>query len=935
MEDARKNFDESLVEGYLEDFLDKSRLGRDIDFQRAKFLKRSPSDSNEISEAYERARMMLGISSEKHKTGIFRRESNDQNWYSPQLTTDVYWPKLRKKIESELGDAVNSVDEYSTAVINQLRPCTHDQNTKGLVLGYVQSGKTTNFMSVIAKAADCDFRLIIVLTGMTESLRVQTQTRVSEYLNIKEEGNSSWHPLTNSEDDFSGKIPIQLNDRGTRNIAVVKKNSIRLQKLNEQLEKLGDSLNSCAILVIDDEADQASIDVSVSSKSKDSTAAMKNKAERSAINAQINNLLEHDKTAYVAYTATPFANILINPNPTEAKAQDLYPKDFIIPLPEPEGYFGSRALFGRAPLTGESLDEFDLNGFDMIRIIPEIEAEVFRPTRKANSKDSKNQPAGSIDREAITSSSKSLEDSIRWFILATAARWIRGQRSKHSSMLVHTSMRTDDHEDVKLVVQEIVRKLSASLSQDLDELETWRTLWEFECSRVGAGEFKNRVIDFVELISELPRVIETLEVVVDNSRTNEDRLVYEKNRPRTVIAIGGNTLSRGLTLEGLVSSYFVRRATAYDTLLQMGRWFGFRRGYEDLPRIWMTEELSTWFHQMATVEAELREELEVYKQERVTPLEVQARIRLMPGLSITARAKMQDARVREISFSDRKVQTIKFKETDSAWLKQNRCAVENLIRKIQKRGIAEEIGLYESPVFKGVHNSDILDFLGEYQIHEETRLGKNDAEMLRKYITKEADNKRIQSWNVSIISEQASSSAKPIDLGLRRPTNLISRAKLKDSEERDPGVANIKALITKTDRLNDIVLDSPDERAERRRLYQIEMMESSSQEYFLRKTRRAQIGLNKAHLAIYPIDRNSAPRKGADGRESLDAPEHILGIAIFFPKSPTVMSNFDYVSAQEPDQDLLDQYEDMQQEINTIRELDERQLEERSGNEGD
>ena len=216
--------------------------------------------------------------------------------------------------------------------------------------------------------------------------------------------------------------------------------------------------------------------------------------------------------------------------------------------------------------------------------------------------------------------------------MATAARWARGQKNKHSSMLIHTSMLTSDHDELESLAKVELKDLKNQFEQG--DTGSWREQWEVESQRVQAHDFGLSPVSFEEMANELQGVLNTTEISVDNG-SSDSRLDYNEG-PQTVIAIGGNTLSRGLTLEGLVSSYFVRRASAYDTLLQMGRWFGFRNGYQDLPRIWMPDELRDWFHDLATVEAELREELDVYIQERTSPMEVQARIRMHPDMVITS-----------------------------------------------------------------------------------------------------------------------------------------------------------------------------------------------------------------------------------------------------------------------------------------------------------
>lgn len=896
-------FDESAVEDFLEDFLDKARLGQDIELARAKMYRRSAGQEDSIDEAYDRARRELNFTDEGHQIGAYKREREGKNWYVPKIGSDIFWPPLRKSIHSKLGAAVEDVDITSTHVLNGLRPVSEDQNTKGLVLGYVQSGKTTNFISVIAKAADAGYRLIIVLTGITENLRRQTQERINA--DLIDPQAARWTLLTDIDSDFSGDRNIsKLSNVNERFIAVVKKNSSRLKRLNQWLADGGNTVDGCPILVIDDESDQASIDVSPSSK-----------AERSAINRQINNLLEHDKTAYIAYSATPFANILIDPT----KLDDLYPSDFIITLPEPKGYFGSRALFGREPLNNEDPNGVDTEGLDMIRIIPDDEVEGIRPGGKSNP-----------DKQVV--GGEALRAAIRWFIMATAARQVRGQGNKHSSMLIHTSMLTADHEELKFQVDHELTLMKKELRTEQRDLSDWQTQWETETALVPAEDFGLDAVSFDQVEPLITEVLENVALIVDNGKSVE-RLDYS-NGPTTVIAIGGNTLSRGLTLEGLVTSYFVRRASAYDTLLQMGRWFGFRNGYQDLPRIWMPEELNGWFHDLSTVETELREELDVYLQENMSPMEVQAKIRLHPAMMITSRAKMQDAIEASVSFSGKKEQTIKFKELDQSWLDQNQSAVKRLISAMQSRGVKPVTGVYESPVYLNVPGDLILDFMNHYAIHEETRLGNDEASALKKYIAQETNSRRIRRWNVSVIT-QNSDSIGSIDLGIESgPVHLISRAKLANSAA---GEANIKALVTTTDRLNDVVRNTPEERAEFRKEIS-EEIKGGSRESLTRKLHDKFVGAGIGHLAIYPISKDSQPRgraedSGATGgskkahRHALDAVDHVMGLGIFFPTSNAAESQVSYVSAARSDEAVQEQYSGMDEEIKEINADDEAALE--------
>ena len=571
-----------------------------------------------LHEAYE---MILDNISKSYgpspHTELNRRRPTDayvDGWYEgPDLENDIFWPPLRTIIERNLGeDALRSIDDSSTKILREAQmPSIPELRQRGLVVGYVQSGKTTNFMSVIAKAADAGFRLIIVLTGTIESLRRQTQKRLEDQLMHTTE--SRWSLLTTDEKDFEEtKNAAQLANPDIRFLAVVKKNRRRLEALNDWIDGAGDSALSCPILVIDDEADQASINVQTSAK--DDRSAIKN--DRSAINRLIGDLLRRNRTSYIAYTATPFANILIDPN----DSQDLYPKDFIHVLPMPEGYFGTEQVFGRDALPSEDPDEISDDVHDIIREIPEDELNEVRP------------PSRNIEawNPAVP---ESLSQAIRWFLLATAEPAGRGDAGKHSSMLIHTSSRTDAHEALASEVDAEIRSVREGIRTGRLR-DALRTQWESETGLNPLNPDYGEPLSFDQVWEGLPDVAGDLETIIDNG-TSEERLDYEA-KIRTVIAVGGNTLSRGLTLEGLVCSYFARSSRTYDTLLQMGRWFGFRRGYEDLVRIWMPGSLSTWYHDLATVEEDLRRDIARYEFEGLTPQSFQARVRTHPAMQVTS-----------------------------------------------------------------------------------------------------------------------------------------------------------------------------------------------------------------------------------------------------------------------------------------------------------
>ena len=822
---------------------------------------------------------------------LVNKQQRDAPWIDDSaIQNGKFWPPLRDLYKSKRPEAVDSIDASSGLILSSLRPpATDTYHTKGLVLGYVQSGKTTNFTSVLAKAADAGYRFFIILSGITNNLRYQTQKRLEEELIQEKE---AWIWLTTLENDFDSSqnqnATTFLSTRDKKIIAVVKKNSTVLSKLNKFIQSASLAASKCPILVIDDEADQASINI-----------GNREKEEQSAINNHIAALLRNNKTAYIAYTATPFANLLINPN----QQDDLYPKDFIHVLPKPAGYYGTESIFGREPLSGDDEDGFD--GLPVVKMIPDHEVQALQPRSKQT------------EDEWELYVPNSLVEALRWFFLATAVRKLRGQANEHSSMLIHTTVRTLAHDAIKELIEQEIRGFRNELN-DPARLQTWKELWDEE-SQVFTDDKENLAENYPELVNLpqhtfeeiLPKLKEALnevKTVTDNS-TSDERLHYSDDTPLTVIAIGGNPLSRGLTLEGLVSSYFVRNSSAYDTLLQMGRWFGFRNGYADLPRIWMSEDLLGWFRDLAGVEADLRQELAIYQSQNLTPLDYQARIRKHPYLEITSRAKAQELREVSLSYSGQRVQTILFKHDDKDWLTSNLESTRRLVDNLSQ-AVADP---FRKPngtwVYRGVPTDIVLDFLKEYSFHEDSVLGRDAGKKLRGYIESERDSS-IKQWSISFFGRSSEAEYGSIDLGLPRPISLISRSQVSDSRS----AANIKSLVGSLDRLNDV-----ESLSEERRAKIDEQVKSGSptRDQVLIDVHDDLVGPDVAHLAIYAISKDSQPKaKNATRsakrptRKPLNAAEHVIGVGIFFPNTSRIDNSYDYVSAIEPDQAVFEAYEE-------------------------
>jgi len=463
-----------------------------------------------------------------------------------------YWPTLRDYLLNTKNwgaVAVRSLDEATDHILEQTAdPGTERFDIRGLVLGYVQSGKTANFTALIAKAADVGYRLVVVLSGLDNGLRRQTQIRLDKELVGYSDNRPGavplppmgrmWHQFT--KEDFDGDFqPGNANHsalQGTQPVLlVVKKNGPVLRRLHHWLDASPEEVRrSLPMLVIDDEADQASVDTRGSYQTDVPDTDYEAPA---VINGLIRQLLQKfGRCAYVAYTATPFANILIPHDTIDPTAgDDLYPKDFIVDLPKPAGYFGAEELFGRQdPVTGEFVA-----GIDVVRHIPDGDL---------NALNTQQLPA-------------SLETAVIDFVLGGAARAERGQGAQPATMLIHTSQRIDEH-------NQLWQKVSTWFSEFKDEWryqrdqgirDRLRRRWDEEFVRVTRASFIGRERRFEQIEPFIGPFLEALAPPrVVNSATGE-MLDYEREPGLKAIAVGGNRLARGLTLEGLLVSYFLLR----------------------------------------------------------------------------------------------------------------------------------------------------------------------------------------------------------------------------------------------------------------------------------------------------------------------------------------------------------------------------------------
>ena len=766
------------------------------------------------------------------------RRSGRTAWYMGPRDTDDFWPVLGKYLlERKHWEpaAVESIDASSTRVISCLDfPGTQRFNTRGLVVGYVQSGKTANFTGVISKAADVGFRVILILSGLTNSLRRQTQDRLDrELVELNPRRWQTWTDVNSDIGDFPFNIDAMLNT-DLRHLAVVKKNGPRLRRLLRMLQRADRALLAqCPVLIIDDECDQASVNATGSQD------------RLTPINRILRDLLAQlPRVSYVGYTATPYANVLIDP----AYEQDLYPRDFIVALPMPPDYFGAERLFGRDLLDADPVP-VNQQGLDMIRMIENAEIAFLRPP-------------GREQKDTFTLQvTPSLERAIQYYWLATAAKAARGLAKEHSCMLIHTTVYARSHLNARPVVQEYVRDLALRIDRAepalIGELER---LWSEEQQHLPSALLDLDPVTFEQLRPHLAGSSAVPEVPVENF-FSEERLDFLRPARRYIV-IGGNVLARGLTIEGLVVSFFLRTASQYDTLMQMGRWFGYRKGYEDLPRIWMTADMADYFKDMATVEAEIRLDIEVYERENVTPKDFAIRIRQHPDLAVTAPGKMAQAVECHVSYADEHIQTRKFYEQDRDWLAANWNAGSDLVDRIA--GHRDNAISGPSPVFTDVPFTEVTQFLGKYKAHEAH--GQFESARLNTYIATQnaAEPGSLAVWNIAVISTTKGPESEYALGGLGR-IRTISRARMKSIGPD----ADIKALMSR----QDAAVDMP----------AIPLSSDASWES-IKDARAVNFQPGRALLLLYPIFRSSQPQPRSNERAPLGAVRDVLGLGIVFPR---------------------------------------------------
>lgn len=761
-----------------------------------------------------------------------RQDIKEQGWYFPKSDGKL-WQSLRENmLASSLRDAVNNIDSESDAIVAaSAEPYQREDKRKGLVIGNVQSGKTANYASVIAKAVDAGYRLIIVLAGLHENLRGQTQRRLDRDLGV-EDGPLSWHRLTSptSPDGDFGRHEARSAEAIAQSeqpvLAVVKKHSTRLRNLRKFLRQISLDIRESRfpILIIDDESDQATPD-----------ASRKNADDPTTINRLVRGIWSEVRNGtYIGYTATPFANVFMSSEDRRGNGHgvDMYPDDFIYVMNTPDTYFGAERLFG---ISSNDPDDWETDPPDVVRKISQGDKDLLLPPGKS--------------QEAIPPQmTKSLEDAIKWFVVASAIRRTRGQQNMHSSMLVHTTHLTGPHFLTQNLIDEFLEPLRASALDD--DVEAFHQVFKKEVNAARQlYEGDAPAPTWSAVAAEIPTVLRKLKTVVDNSESpTKDRLDYTKG-PQTVIVIGGGTLSRGLTLEGLFVSYFTRSSNLYDTLLQMGRWFGYRHGYEDLQRIWLTEGLDEDYRFLALVESDMREEIRRMISNGDKPKDITVRIRQAPGrLQITNPNKMKDARPVATDFEGYRIQPTRFDLEDPRVLDQNLDLTKQLLEDIRPHAAPEDSS--RGRLFKNVDFAPIADFVSSFKTDD-----PNDELRLKgiQWVEKKLPETK---WNVVLVGGNGSTKTLH-ETGF--PVKTVTRAPIKGIDPRFPHRINIRTLMTGSDYLIDLTMQGYKLKSEK----QVPIADARE----LRKSSKWTNG--QGLLLLYPISRNSVPQGQSGARQPM------------------------------------------------------------------
>lgn len=738
-----------------------------------------------IDELVRRFSVWVGESS------ILKDDTDHEDWLTAARKRDWrYWRRYRDWLEAKLPPvSVEELDNSTDQTLGLLEDPTRDGawDRRGLVVGHVQSGKTGNYTGLVCKAADAGYKIIIVLAGLHNNLRAQTQVRLDEgFLGFETAPNPDDLRVTgvgaiDRDPAIRPNYATNRSDKGdftpsaTKNLGitpeqrpwlfVVKKNKTVLERLLRWIRNhVADAqdaetgrkvVTKLPLLVIDDEADHASVDTG--EQLFDENGKPDEEHNPTTINRLIRRILNtFTRSAHVGYTATPFANIFIHDRGrTKEEGPDLFPAAFIINLGAPSSYVGPARVFGLNTSAGRS------GGLPLLRHIDDFASPNgttgWMPPKHKNGHvplfQGRDEPPGS------------LRDAVDAFVLACAIRTLRGQGSRHCSMLVHVTRFTNVQKQVHNQIEEYVRHVRQRIHRGVDDaavLARLRRLLEDDFAVTSARIAKEdpdiaegAVPAWDEVRRVLPEVLTDIRIRSING-TAKDALDYVEhgNTGLKVIAIGGDKLARGLTLEGLCVSYFLRSTKMYDTLMQMGRWFGYRPGYLDLCRLYTTAELTEWFGHITDAAEELREEFDLMVASGATPKQYGLKVQSHPVLMVTSRLKMRAARNLMLSFSGQIIETVAlFRDSDV--LRRNHEAAKRFVASLgpsvenPERSFGGTTQRWTGHLWSDIPHGEVADFLRAYRTHADAH--KVNSPLLAEFIDSMARQGELVRWTVALI----------------------------------------------------------------------------------------------------------------------------------------------------------------------------------------
>lgn len=642
--------------------------------------------------------------------------NHDYSWYKDWLNSDkgntYYWDRYKNYLlgtKHFAPEIVNVLENDTLMKLMSYLGDPHSENPfsiRGLVVGDVQSGKTSNYLGLVAKAADAGYRVIFILTGTIESLRKQTQERVEEgfigydSVHACDVGVGRGDPIpksfTSRDKDFLGSdnqnTTYKLSNYSSEPMVfVLKKNASVLQKVYTSLKNLNttqyrDKIDYPA-LVIDDEADNASINTN------------KLEEDPTKINGLIRQLVSlFTKSSYVGFTATPFANVFISyDKEDEMLNDDLFPRDFIYSLKAPSNYHGPRSYF--------------LESNNNIRYIADADEFLF-PIKHKKEWDG-------------TRLFESLYDAVRAFLLANAIRDLRDSDiNTHRSMLINMSRFKNVQSKIKDIVENYFSKVKRTVKQThklpyslAQKNPIVQALEKTFNEQYGTLADDGNRFTYNKVFAHLYQSISDIKVVVVNSGKNASKLNYQDHKEGLrVIAVGGLALSRGLTLEGLITSYFYRNTSTFDVLMQMGRWFGYRDGYSDLCRIWLTEKSKDYYQYILESIEDLKSDIKTMGQEQRKPEDFGIRVRNDSlDLGITAANKMRGTTTKIVrkSFYGGLFET-PYIQRNLDLVEEN---IDNTIRFLEQIGLEKrDPGVGPHPYFRNIPFSSVYDLVEDLNI---------------------------------------------------------------------------------------------------------------------------------------------------------------------------------------------------------------------------